>query len=616
MSFANPLGLLGLLSLPVIIALHLLRERQTRYVVSSLSLWSFLEPEVRGSRFRKVSISLLLILDLLAAVLLSLALARPQLNLNLPVRNARHLVILVDVSTSMLARDVLPDRFSQAIIDVAAQLNGLGPRDVATLLTFGNQPHWIADTRQQGVQEMLARLAELQAGETGAALLEALAMGNAALDPALPAEFHVFSDGAFASLSLDELPHPIQWHPYGKQTSNQAIIRLSAETSPNGMSQCFIQLANFGDQPVTRVLSLLADGAPLDSQAIDLPANSVVTYLSPPIQGQPASLGAVLVGGDDLKADDSAELGMRPTSQVKVQLVSEQPNPLQQAFKAIPGVELQVFSPKEFTYAAVMDMTVFRQSWPSSLPNGLVLLVEPPQSAAPLEEIPLQVTGKQDLAPGAQLTQPYPSALLDSVDFSGVRWSSAWKLAAIPPDWNILLQVDETPLLIHGQVNGYSVLVLLVDLSQGNFTRHPSFPILLGNMVRSLQYASFPGSIASGESLYLPLSADDLALTVLPPKGNLLEYRTSLPSRWTQTLTPGIYRFEFRNRAGKVTSHLVGVNAGDPFESNLAPQQWMQAQTAQQSSRALDVSQVVELRPWILALLFIILFWEAALAWR
>jgi hypothetical protein len=196
------LGLLRLLSLPLIVALHLLRERRNQRVVSHLGLWDFLEQEVRGAKPQRIPLTWLLVLDLGAALLLSLAFARPQIEWQTPARNARHVVILIDVSSSMLAQDVLPDRFGRARLEASALLNRLGPRDVATILTFGERSHWIADTRQEGLQEMLAKVTALQAGETGHALALALAQGRSAVQEGLQAEFYIFTDGAFASRAL------------------------------------------------------------------------------------------------------------------------------------------------------------------------------------------------------------------------------------------------------------------------------------------------------------------------------------------------------------------------------------------------------------------------------
>ena len=74
MSFANPLGLLLLLSIPVIVLLHLFRQERRRQEVSSLYLWR----EISDQHSRRMRPRLLrnvnLLLQLIAALLASLAL--------------------------------------------------------------------------------------------------------------------------------------------------------------------------------------------------------------------------------------------------------------------------------------------------------------------------------------------------------------------------------------------------------------------------------------------------------------------------------------------------------------------------------------------------------------
>src|SRR3990172_6042707 len=110
----NLLGLLGLLSLPVIIILHLLRERQERHTVSSLTLWAWLKPEVRGPRPRRAPWNRVLALQLLAALFLTAALVNPQLPFPPPPLQADRLILILDNSTSMSATDALPSRLAVA----------------------------------------------------------------------------------------------------------------------------------------------------------------------------------------------------------------------------------------------------------------------------------------------------------------------------------------------------------------------------------------------------------------------------------------------------------------------------------------------------------------------
>src|ERR671926_1699852 len=103
MTFLIPLGLLALLSLPLIIILHLLRERRRRVAVPSLLHWLNIPRRPEGERIRRLPLTLLLLLHLLIAGLLGLALGRPQLP-GTPSGTARQTAIVLDTSTSMAAR--------------------------------------------------------------------------------------------------------------------------------------------------------------------------------------------------------------------------------------------------------------------------------------------------------------------------------------------------------------------------------------------------------------------------------------------------------------------------------------------------------------------------------
>src|SRR5262245_49923254 len=110
MTFLLPIGLLALLILPVIVVLHLLRERRRRIAVPSLLHWLNIPRRQEGERIRRLPLTLLLLLHLLVAGLLGLALGRPQLA-GVPGNAARQMVIVLDTSTSMAAQAGSRTRF-------------------------------------------------------------------------------------------------------------------------------------------------------------------------------------------------------------------------------------------------------------------------------------------------------------------------------------------------------------------------------------------------------------------------------------------------------------------------------------------------------------------------
>src|SRR5687767_11382107 len=100
MTFLVPLGLLGLLTLPLIMLLHLIQQRRRRLRIPSLQLWSPLSPPVQHKP-RRLPITLLLLLHLLVATLLALSLARPLLPGGL--FQPTNTIVVLDISTSMAA---------------------------------------------------------------------------------------------------------------------------------------------------------------------------------------------------------------------------------------------------------------------------------------------------------------------------------------------------------------------------------------------------------------------------------------------------------------------------------------------------------------------------------
>ena len=77
MNFLWPLALLGLLTLPFIILLHLLRHRREQRPIPSLLFWRGLEQKKSGQLPRYIPLSLMLLLQLFIAIVLALAAARP-----------------------------------------------------------------------------------------------------------------------------------------------------------------------------------------------------------------------------------------------------------------------------------------------------------------------------------------------------------------------------------------------------------------------------------------------------------------------------------------------------------------------------------------------------------
>ena len=96
----NPLALIGLIVVPAVVALYFLKLRRRERVIPSTLLWTQVIRDARANTpFQRLRASLLLILQVLAALLIVFALARPSV---LASRAAADTIILmIDTSASM-----------------------------------------------------------------------------------------------------------------------------------------------------------------------------------------------------------------------------------------------------------------------------------------------------------------------------------------------------------------------------------------------------------------------------------------------------------------------------------------------------------------------------------
>jgi Ca-activated chloride channel family protein len=137
MSFGAPLLLLSLLVLPLAVGLYLLAEgRRMRYAVRFTNVDVL--ASVAGGRTWRMYVPPLLFL--LALGVLAVALARPRVE-RLVAQERATVILVVDESRSMQARDVKPTRLAAAQAAVRTFLKHAPERLRIGLVVFSGEPH-------------------------------------------------------------------------------------------------------------------------------------------------------------------------------------------------------------------------------------------------------------------------------------------------------------------------------------------------------------------------------------------------------------------------------------------------------------------------------------------
>ncbi len=257
--FLYPLALFGLLGVPALLAIYLLRNRYRRVPVSSLMLWvDVRQSREGGTRVRRLQTPLLLFLELLAVVLLSLAAAGPHVR---TAEAALPLVVVLDDSFSMLAGEPDSGR-NRAAKALEEELRRLPPYSVRFVLA-GERPQTLGEAVRTA-PEALAQLDGWSCRAPAARLEEAAALAA-----------EVGGEWARVLVLTDHAPEVppgkgrLQWWAFGRPLPNLAFV-TAARSASDGGERCLLEVANLSDAHQSATLVIEAGEPPAEVRRVTL----------------------------------------------------------------------------------------------------------------------------------------------------------------------------------------------------------------------------------------------------------------------------------------------------------------------------------------------------------
>ena len=616
MTLVAPLGLLALLTLPLIVLLHLMRERRRRVVVPSLLLWRQMPRRQEAQRRRRLPLTLLLLLQLLAAALLALALARPQWLTDLLGRE-QHLAVIIDTSASMAApADGIGagSRLDAARDRARDLLASLGGRDSLTLIVAGPEARLLDSAGPAGVARLQAALGGLSAGGVGSDIVGALTLAAADMQGRPAGRAIVITDAALPGLDSDMRRAPpglaVSFEQFGSGMPNRALITLTARPRGSGPVPVYARAANYSGASARSVVRLYGDGRLLDTRPVSFPPQGEVelTWAAP---AGVSLLRAEIDGADDMPADDAASLSLSVARPQRTLLVSSSPAAIERALRSIPGLSLHVVAPDDYQGATTphTDLTILDTVLPDRWPPGAVLAINPPAST-PL----ITVSGSTSAPPPSadSLRLGPGAALLDGVSLGSVAFGPAPTIT--PPDWaQTLLARGEQPLILRGSVGQSEVAIWAFDLAKGNLTTRLAFPLLLARTVRDLAPDPLPSSALAGQALALRTDPRTDTLELTSPSGAVSRLAVAHGESAQLSLAePGVYALRELAGADAIFAGQLPVNVGSARESDLTPRQLPAATTAPPAAASDPARDSRPLWPWLAAAALAVMLGEWA----
>lgn len=233
MSFASPVYLAALALVPLALVAHSLsRRRARRYAVRYPGVATLAPLLPRVSSWRRI-VPLTLFLASLA--MLALALARPHATVAVPKEQAS-IVLVTDVSRSMLAEDVDPSRLEAARAAALSFLEELPEEARVGAVAFSTDPHTVeppTDDRGE-IEDLIDALSADGGTAAGDALAAAIGLVDGPEEDRAPAAIVLLSDGE-TTTGRDPLPVARQAGRLGIPIHTVALgTRTATITTPDG----------------------------------------------------------------------------------------------------------------------------------------------------------------------------------------------------------------------------------------------------------------------------------------------------------------------------------------------------------------------------------------------
>jgi hypothetical protein len=569
-----------LLLLPVLVLLYLLKLRREERLISSTYLWQKMVQDMEAnSPWQKLHRNILLLLQLLFLGLLIISIARPYIKT--PGYNSQTAVLIVDISASMAATDVPPDRLGAAKQAANQIVEELPAEARISVITAGEKSSTIISlsTDRRAVHQAIDQIS-LSTG--GCKLGIALQIAKAIAERQTDVQTIVLSDGNVELPERMSLSGIVRYIPIGAKNDNQAIQLLNLQVNPADHSlSAFAQVANYGAAPVKRRLAFYADGTLDNAFDLNLAPNGEQAVLAEGIISTTQVIEARLMpdasadksAADYLALDDHAFAIPQPIKPAKVVLVSDGNLFLETALKLLPYLELEVLKPEQPVDASA-GLVIYDGVIPGSpeLPAGNLLFIAPPSSTQLFT-----VTGTLQL-PEPVAVEPVDS-LIEHVNLEGINILDAVDL--VTPKWSKVLIAEaknQAPLLLAGENAGRRIAILAFDLHRSDFPLQVGFPLLVSNLINWLTPGSqTPRQVAPGAALIFtkPLSTSnqDATIKITRPDGTgaQLSYQDGQVV-FGDTTQLGIYTID----SGEGETSRFAVNLFSPQESQIAPKDSIQ----------------------------------------
>ena len=517
MSFLYPLGLLGLIGIPILILVYIIKTKYTEQTIASTYLWRLSEKFLkRKNPISRLAGIISLILQILAVTVLSLAIAHPILTVP---AGADEYCFILDGSGSMNMAESDGTRFEIAKNRINEVIDSSGNGSLYTLIYVGDTTLTVYE-KSDDPELCKLLLSELQPSYSSPDISEAMTMAQRLFSANPGAELLLFTD-------TDYLSHQnVKIVNVSSEVKNYSISDMSYTYSGNDLTVTGNVISHKGDAVLNVGLYLSGYTSPVSSVAVTAAEGEHTPFTVTAKTAGFSSVRCAIEESDSLAEDNEYVIfNVQKNEMFKTLIVSDNPFFLKSSISSAVSADIDTVPASEYTGTAGYGLYVFDSFVPDSLPtDGTVWLVNVDGSVSGSgfsvqREISFETSAVLERSSS---TSSVARALLKDTLGDQIHVTEYIKCAPYR-SFTTLYSYNSNPIIFAGvNANGNRQVVFGFDLHKSNIAVLYDYPVLIRNLV---DY-SFPEIVdrtdfVSGDRAEINVIANCDSIRVDSPLGNV-----------------------------------------------------------------------------------------------
>lgn len=551
MKLLYPGALFFLFFIPIIIAMYILKQRFEEREVSSTYLWEQVIKDMDvNTPWQKLKSSLPLILQVLAAALLSLALTEPfWMGGKGSVQNV---ILIIDNTGSMNTLYDNASRLEEAKKRSEKLVKGLKPGSKVTLITAGKSPK-VEVSSSEDKEAVLSKLKNITPSNSYGDIGE-----STSLVKSLGKQYGSYRAVFFTDSQVDIKDIQGEVQSLDSYVENVSLDYIS-HAEENGVLSAIVRVNNRSNNTQNREIALYTEEKLFTLKEVELKPKEVKTIYFDNLPANIKYLQAEISQKDSLIEDNKIYDIVKNTKAQKVLLVSEKNVFIEKVLASLKNIELYKTNSTD-NIIGYYDLYIFDGVVPNILPEeGSVLFINPSEKN-PLIKVNGEIEGGLAAVEKNNVTKYIENAHFTISKFKSIEmpyWGSSF------------FTINNKPAAFSGEYKGRKNAVIAFDLHNSDFPLIPEFPIFIHNIVSYLIDGDFQSAstYVAGDAIEINPKGEALSLSMKSPIGQEQNIELKYPIKpYENTNEIGLYKLSEKLKDKNYES-LIAVNFPSDKES-------------------------------------------------